>query len=115
MLRLRMPLPFADQAVVHDDKLVGYLLNVDHPRGGGKARFFLSLGFRPDKPDALRDALVDLARMADAVPVPHEYVVDGEVRTPSGRDIRFRTVWMLDGDRPPPRLVTAYPLHRTVR
>jgi hypothetical protein len=79
-----MRLPFADQSVVHDEKLVGYLLNPDHPRGGGKARLLLSLGFRRDAPDVL----LDVAERGDAVAVPHaygmKYVVDGEIPTPAG-------------------------------
>jgi hypothetical protein len=29
--------------------------------------------------------------------------------------IRLRAVWLLDGNRPPPRFVTAYPAPRLVR
>ncbi len=41
---------------IPNDKIVFYLLNVDHPKGGPKARFFLSFGFDPTKPGIMADA-----------------------------------------------------------
>jgi hypothetical protein len=37
-----MQLPNADEAIVARDKLENYVLDLAHPIGGGKARFFLS-------------------------------------------------------------------------
>lgn len=108
-----MRLPFADAAVVADAKLVDYLLNADHPRGRTKARFFVGAGFRREAPEELRAALVAIAASADMAAIEHpagtKFIGDGVVRTPNGRMIALRTVWLLDGDRPPPRFVTAYP------
>ena len=118
-MAIGMRLPFADQAIVHHDKIVGYLLDPDHPHGGDKARFFSAMGFRRDAPNVLREALLGLAWTAGAVALPHafgtKYVLEGEVETPSGRRVWLRAVWMMDADRPPPRLVTAYPATRPVR
>jgi hypothetical protein len=114
-----MNLPFAEQAIVADAKLVDYLLDPSHPRGRGKARFFLDLGFQEERPEGLRAALLTLAQTSDMVAVEHpygtKYVGDGEVRAPNGSLVRLRTVWLLDGNRPPPRFVTAYPAPRLVR
>jgi hypothetical protein len=41
-----MQLPNADAAIVSRNKLGNYLLDLAHSIGGGKARFFLSFGFR---------------------------------------------------------------------
>jgi hypothetical protein len=38
------------------------------------------------------------------------YEVDGELRTPAGRQPRIRTVWQLDHGNIAPRLITAHPL-----
>ena len=43
-----MKLPNAHLAVVERAKIVEYLLNPAHPDNGGKAPFFMALGFRPD-------------------------------------------------------------------
>ena len=44
----QMKLPNAHLAVVERAKIVEYLLNPAHPDNGGKAPFFMALGFRPD-------------------------------------------------------------------
>jgi hypothetical protein len=106
-------LPFADQAIVSDTKLVEYLLNPNHPRGRGKALFFLALGFRREQPKILRQALVRLAATADMTETSgmygRKFVGAGELETPGGRAAQVVTVWMLPDGAPPPQLVTAYP------
>jgi hypothetical protein len=108
-----MRLPYADQATVPEGKLVDYLLNVDHPAGQAKARFFLMLGFRREQPEPLRAALLGLAATAEMTETTtvfgRKFVGFGEIRTPSGRVVEIVTVWFLSGGQPPPRLVTAYP------
>jgi hypothetical protein len=108
-------LPFADQAIVAEAKLVDYLLNLDHPEGEGKAQFFLAAGFRRDAPQELREALLDVARAGEMVAKPHPYGTkfeyDGPLRAPNG-EVQVRVIWLLDDGQPPPRLVTAHPLPR---
>ena len=43
-----------------------------------------------------------------------KYVVDGEVRAPTGESIEIRTVWIVEKGEVRPRLVTAYPHKRRV-
>jgi len=107
-------LPHAENALVPLDKLTRYLLDHRHPRGGPKARFFLSCGFRPDRPERLRWTLREVAwngLVVETVPTAHgtKYVVDGDARSPGGRTIRLRTVWIVPRNERAPRLVTAYP------
>ena len=108
-----MKLPFADQAVVSETKLVDYLLNPDHPRGRGKARFFVALGFRRERPEILREALLRLAATAEMTETSgmfgRKFVGVGEIDTPGGLTARVVSVWMLPDGVPPPQLVTAYP------
>jgi hypothetical protein len=109
-----MSLPFADQAIVSQAKLVDYLLNPNHPRGRGKAQFFLGLGFRRDHPELLRQALLRVAATAEMTETRgmfgRKFVGTGELETPGGRTVRILTVWMLADGVPPPQLVTAYPI-----
>ncbi len=109
-----MRLPFVDQANISQTKLVEYLLNPDHPRGRGKAQFFLRLGFRRDQPDTLRQALLRLASTAEMAETTgmfgRKFVGAGELETPGGRTVRVVTVWILADGAPPPQLVTAYPI-----
>ncbi|WP_409565804.1 DUF6883 domain-containing protein [Methylobacterium sp. J-077] len=40
------------------EKIVGYLLDPAHPKGGSKAKFLLHFGFSAAQPDILAEALV---------------------------------------------------------
>ena len=110
-----MKLPNAQFAVLEPEKLVDYLLNPAHPDNGGKALFFLGLGFQRDE---WRPLAAAFRKVAEAQPVaksmasPHgrKYIVDGRIETPGGKTPLVRTVWIVDRGFDTPRLVTAYPL-----
>ena len=59
-----MKLRNAHLAVVDRGKVVDYLLNEAHPDNGGKARFFVSLGFSRENPERLMEALRASPNMA---------------------------------------------------
>lgn len=106
----------ASLAAVDRSKVVDYLLNEAHPDNGGKARFFLSLGFSREDPEPLIKALRDIAEHGDVVDSSksvhgEKYVVDGSLsgHTEEGRRWLVRTVWIIDSGGNAPRLVTAYP------
>jgi hypothetical protein len=61
-------LPNADRAVVEDAKIRDYLLSPTHPVGRFKSVFFVALGYSADQWELLREALLELARTADATP-----------------------------------------------
>jgi hypothetical protein len=42
---MKLNLPNAHLAIVDGETIVDYLLNPAHPDNGGKAKFFLALGF----------------------------------------------------------------------
>jgi hypothetical protein len=89
-------------------------LNPAHPDNGGKASFFLALGFRADNWQSLASALQNLAQAFPAtkeLESPHglKYILDGEIETPGGRSAPVRTIWIVDRGLEIPRLVTVYP------
>ena len=107
-------LPNAGVARVDTRKLGDYLLNPAHPDNGGKAAFFLALGFTQSDVPTLRTALVRLAAegtLARRIVSVHgtKFVVDGVLRSPSDSEAVVRTVWIVDTGGSTPRLVTAYP------
>lgn len=55
-------LPNVQRAVIPGEKVRGYLLCLEHPVGGGKARFFIRAGFRPDRWDEPAEAMKRHAR-----------------------------------------------------
>ena len=110
-----MKLPHADQAIVDETKVSGYLLNPDHPHGSKKARYFEGFGFLSSEPKLLSDALKSLAIAGEVSQVRQTdygpcYSVEGQLAAPDGRNPRVRSVWMVDEGGVAPRLITAYPL-----
>ncbi|MBR1199327.1 hypothetical protein JQ574_25345 [Bradyrhizobium sp. AUGA SZCCT0158] len=96
-------------------KVTDYLLCSDHPRGGGKAKFFESVGFSKENVQEFAAALrTHAAKNQIAEVVPHSYgvktVIDCFMPTPSGKDYCIRSVWNDHGDGAPPKLITAHPL-----
>ena len=109
-----MKLPNAQLAIVEREKITEYLLNREHADNGGKADFFLALGFSPREWEAMAEALRQVAMLAEVsrrVESPHgkKYIVDGEIETPRGKSPKVRTVWIVDTGDSIARLVTAYP------
>ena len=109
-----MLLPNADQAVVALEKVTEYLLSHTHPTGKHKARFFVAIGFSPDIPSALQEALLNHARThpvwnEEATPFGIKYIVEGALAAPNGSTPSVRVVWILESGSHAPRLVTAFP------
>jgi hypothetical protein len=118
-------LPMAEEAYAEEAKVAGYLLDPEHPRNGGKARFFSGFGFRAQRWHVLREALLLHARESAVTegretPYGIQYAVQGPLVAPDGRAPVGISVWELRTGERAPRLVTAYPgseesLRRRVR
>jgi hypothetical protein len=107
-------LPNGDRAIVDDAKVRDYLLSPSHPVGRFKSVFFLGLGFSPDHWTTLRDALLELALSADALPgqlSPHgqKFEIRATLAGPAGREASILTVWMVSNGRDFAHFVTAFP------
>jgi hypothetical protein len=115
-MRANVKLRNAHLATVDRRKILDYLLNEAHPDNGGKAQFFISLGFSRDQPELLMNALCNVAEHGEVVhciesPHGEKSVVDGwlSVHTEENRRRPVRTIWIIDAGQDAPRLVTAYP------
>jgi hypothetical protein len=109
-----MVIPNAHRAIIAAEKLTGYLLSVSHKRGGPKARLLLSVGYRADHPEWLESDLRTQHLRLDATRTHgNEYGVvfeiEGPMRTPGGRTVRFCSVWQIDTGTDVPRFITMYP------
>jgi hypothetical protein len=109
-----MKVPNLHLATVEREKITDYLLNEAHPDNGGKALFFIVLGFSPQDWLMLVNAFLKLAKETDVAITMEsshgiKYIVDGRLSTPSGKKPMVRTVWIVDNGSENPRLVTAYP------
>jgi hypothetical protein len=105
-------MPRGDAAIVDQQKLTGYCLNPEHPRGKHKARVFAALGFTADNADELRTALRGAAATADAQLAEADqfgqrYVVEFEIRGPQGVGL-VRSMWIVRRGETVPRLTSCY-------
>ena len=113
-----MLLPEGERAVVDIRKLRDYCLNLDSPRGGGKARVFAAaLGLTAADALRLRDKLREVARTEEAHPGEvdmhgQRFTIDFEMKTEVGTAI-VRSGWIILHNESTPRLTTCYVKKRT--
>lgn len=110
-----MKLPHSEHAHIPNEKIIFYLLNIKHPEGGSKAKFFMQFGFSVAQWQQLVDALLTHAQTHKVVKTEQtqfgiRYVIEGEIETPSKRKPHLRVVWFIENDSIQPKFVTAYPL-----
>jgi hypothetical protein len=107
-----MKLPNADRAIIPIEKLVGYCLNPEHPKGKHKARVFQSaLGITRENVDYLYDLVRQAAIAGEVVqerstPFGQEFKVDWTV--PGFDQVRLRTLWIIASESTIPQLVSAF-------
>lgn len=109
-----MPIPNADRAIIAVEKLTAYLLNASHKRGSAKARLLIALGYKPTVPERLvADLRAQHLSLDAAQSAPNAYGVgyriEGDVATPSGKSVRFCSIWQIDTGSETPRFITMYP------
>ena len=109
-----MQLPNADSAIIDAQKIAGYVLNVEHRRGGSKAALLLTFGYDSANWQRLADDLrqYHLSAAVDhtkATPYGMRYEIRAALRTPSGRLLTLRSIWQIDNGTTVPRLITLYP------
>lgn len=109
-----MKLPNPERAVIAPDKLVHYLLNIAHKRGGHKARVLLDFGYHVNNrqqlhSDILRFHLYTDVEVMRQTPYGTRYEIRAPLQTPSGRMLTVRTVWQIDEGTDFPRLLTLFP------
>ncbi len=109
-----MKLPNLERAYVPPEKITRYLLDISHDEGRGKALFYFQVGFSLVQWEELAQALIRHAQehevsKAEMTRFGTRYVVEGTLKTPSGRNVQLRSVWFISNGEPQPRLVTAYP------
>ncbi len=109
-----MQIPNCANAVVASEKVLGYLLNLNHQEGKAKAVFFMRFGFTTDDYVVLINSLCSVAcdEVAPIVENPFgtKYRIESAIPTPDNRNPLLVTVWFIVTNTDIPKLVTAYPL-----
>lgn len=109
-----MLIPNADRATIDPAKLRDYLLSGTHPIGRFKARFFIALGFAPERWEELAEALRLQHLTQDGEPSPsiapsRKYTIRAILKGPTGQSAVVVSVWHIAAGADVPRFVTAYP------
>ena len=108
-----MKLPGGTEAIVEREKLTGYCLNPNHPRGKHKARVFaMVLGLTIDHAETLREALLaaaatEEAKLAHSDRFGARYIIDFAITGPNGTGI-LRSAWIVRQSEFVPRLTSCY-------
>jgi hypothetical protein len=92
-----MDLPNAKNAIIAEDKLAGYLLDLAHRRGGSKARLLESLSYKAHHWQRLADDLrqqhltAEVIEQRDTI-CGRRYDIVAPLTGPSGDTIMFRII-----------------------
>jgi hypothetical protein len=109
-----MKLPNAEHALIAEEKLAGYLLDLGHRRGGGKAKLLHSLGYEARNWQKLAEDIRQQHLSEDVIETRESawgirYDIVAPLIGPSGSTVMFRSVWQFDLGSNHPRLITMYP------
>src|SRR5215510_527274 len=110
-----MKIPNADAAFVAEEKIRDYLLNAAHPDNGGKAAFFMALGFGAEDWPAGAASLREIAgntEVAETFESIHgrKYTLIGRLQSPSGRLPVVQPIWIIDPRRRGPAIGDSVPI-----
>lgn len=100
---------------VQGEKVVSYLLDLTHPKGGSKAKYLLRFGFTAEEPQLLADALAIHYQAAPNARIMFDEVgsrriiCEGPIQGLDGREPWIRSVWLVEPDLYG-RLLTVVPL-----
>lgn len=110
-----MKLPQNNKVIIPRVKLTDYILSETHATGKFKGKLFRSLGFDNTNVDLFEKALINIARSQKvketlASPYGTKYIIDGNIKTPVGKVVKVRTVWIIEEGQEKPRFITIYPV-----
>lgn len=110
-----MRLPYRKNAYIPKVKLSAYLLSQTHAVGRFKSKYFHALGYDVLNVDILEEALRIVAQSQDVkevLPTAYgvKYIIDGKIKTPNGKVVKLRTVWIIEEGQKRPRFITVYPV-----
>lgn len=110
-----MKLPNCKSVIISKEKLTDYILSEIHPIGKFKANFFRKFGFDETNVNLFEKAIWKIAKSQQIIEIlpsvfGTKYIIDGEIKTPSEKPIKVRTIWIIETNQIRPRFVTIYPV-----
>ena len=106
--------PGRDNGIIPVEKIRDYLLSSNHPIGKFKAKFFHGLGYSRENWEALAMDIKSILEQGDVTKIDNtdygkKYIVEGQLKSPTGSTRNVVTVWFVKNGGKAPRLVTVYP------
>jgi hypothetical protein len=93
-----MRIPNSDRAIIESSKLTEYLLNIEHKRGGAKAKLLIQFGYSIDnwqqlETDIRRFHLTEDVNLVTETVYGTRYQISANLITPIDRLLVVKTVW----------------------
>ena len=109
-----MKIPNGDRAIIDKSKLTDYALNINHDRGGPKAKKLIRYGYSPDnwqqlELDIRKYHLTADIRIEKATRYGTRYEIRAALLAPINKPLYVRTIWQIDNGTDLPRLITLVP------
>lgn len=109
-----MKIPNNDYAIIEQSKITDYLLNINHQRGGSKAKMLINYGYSLENWQQLESDIRKFHLNAEVsiikeTPYGIRYEIIAEILTPIHKPLLMKTVWQIDTGTELPRLITMIP------
>jgi len=109
-----MKIPNNDYAIIEKSKITDYLLNINHQRGGSKAKMLINYGYSLENWQQLESDIRKFHLNAEVsiikeTPYGTRYEIISEILTPIHKPLLMKTVWQIDKGTELPRLITMIP------
>jgi predicted transcriptional regulator len=109
-----MKLPNRENALIEISKITEYLLNINHERGGDKARLLIEFGYSRENWQQLENDIRQYHLEADVTKSREtiygtRYEISAVLITPSGKSLLVTTAWQINLGKDYPRLITLVP------
>lgn len=107
-------LPNYEKAFIDPTKIRGYILSTEHPIGRFKAALFQRIGYTKENWEKLINDIRNYHLPLDAEPVERnkygrKYVIKGNFKSPSGKIVMLKSMWIILDGEDIPRFITIYP------
>lgn len=107
-------IPNYEKAIIDPVKLQDYVLSDTHPIGRFKAAIFQQMGYTRKNwgqfAEDIRTQLLPFdAEEGEKTKYGQKYIITGDIKGPSGKVMKLKSIWIILRGEELPRLITIYP------
>lgn len=107
-------IPNYEKATIDPVKLQDYVLSDSHPIGRFKAALFQQMGYARRNWEQFAEDICTLhlpldAELGEETKYGQKYIIAGDIKGPSGKVIRLKSIWIILTGEDFPRFITIYP------